>query len=60
MTSKLKTLASVIKVILRTNFSMFFSFTFTLVKEKRYAMTLMNSVVAIRDESEIQEICRRL
>ena len=44
MTSKLKTLASVIKVILRTNFSMFFSFTFTLVKEKRYAMTLMNSV----------------
>jgi len=23
---------------------MFFSFTFTLVKEKRYAMTLMNSV----------------
>jgi len=50
----------VIKVILRTDFSMFFSFTFTLVKEKRYAITLMNQRQAIRDESEIQEICRRL
>jgi hypothetical protein len=39
---------------------MFFSFTFTLVKEKRYAATLLNSVEAIRNESEIQEICRRL
>jgi len=39
---------------------MFFSFTFTLVKEKRYAVDTGKQSQAIRNESEIQEICRRI